>query len=162
MKAITTGLRQRGLARVKFNFNTETFKTEITLPVGVTLELSDELALVLGFTNKVLAMTGIGEGISDMYQGAYHLYIYTDISEQISVGSKMESLLGIVSIPKGTRSEPEVVTKIFTNPMFVKIRNSRVETVRVYITDDQRNPVHFKIGPSIARLVVRRRQRGEQ
>lgn len=162
VKAINAALSKRKLATIKFTFNTETFKTHIKLPAGVTLELSEELAAVLGFTDKNVAATSEGQTVADLHHGAYHLYIYCDISEPISVGSKMESLLGIVSIPKGARSEPEVVTKTFTNPMFVKIINSRVETVRIYITDDHKNRVHFKIGPAIARIIVRRRQKDEQ
>ena len=161
VKLINSALSKRQLSAVKFSFDTQTFKTEIVLPLNYSVDLGDELAAVLGFTNKVVAATSIGDDVADLFQGAYHMFVHSNISEQIAVGNKMERLLGIVSIPRGSRSEAGVVTKIFTNPMFVKVINSRVESLQVYITDDHEKPVQFKLGPSIARLLVRKRKQDE-
>ena len=161
VKLINSALSKRQLSVIKFTFNTQTFKTEITIPANYSVELSDELAAVLGFANKVVAVTASGDAVSDLFQGAYHMFVHSDISEQIAVGDKMERLLGIVSIPRGSRSEAGVITKVFTNPMFVKIMNNRVDSVQVHIKDDLKKPVQFKLGPSIARLIIRKRKRYE-
>lgn len=49
-----------------------------------------------------------------------------------------------------------MVTKSFTNPMYLPFANSRVETIRIYIKDDYGNPVHFRIEPVIVRLSIKK------
>lgn len=150
---------------VSFRYSPYTLKTTISLTAG-SITLSRELASILGFQHRkteyvvqrppVVVQTSESKYVSDLYRGVYHLYIYSDVSEKIPVGSNMESLLGIVSISKGVRSAPEVESKTFMDPMYVKLLDNRVASIRIYVTDDGKNPVHFRLGPSIARLSLRR------
>ena len=121
------------------------------------MEIPDEWAKILGFQAKrFINNTQTGDHIGDLYQGVYNLYVYSDIVQPIPVGNSSQPLLGIISIPKGVRQEPEVVTKTFTNPMRLRLANSRIETIRIYIKDDLGNDVQFRIEPVIVRLSIRR------
>ena len=156
VKTLNNVLSEHSITGITVTFNTSTFKTNISLTANHTIELSDELARVLGFKNKLVTESSISDSISDLFHGSYHIHIYSDITEQVRVGGGMESLLGIVSIPKGVRCDSMVATNVFPNPMFLKIVKNRVASIRIYLKDDHHKPIHCKLGPTVVRLLVRR------
>lgn len=141
--------------KVSFTYNALTSRVTITLSPGFITSIPPEWVSILGFTGQRVLITTTGAKPADLYKGIYNLYIYTDISTPIRIGSVSKQLLGIVSIPKGQRDIPEVVTKTFTNPMYVNTIGDRIETIRIYIKDDHGNAVQFKIEPVIVRLSIR-------
>ena len=158
IKEINARLRSGRLSgHVMFLMNPVTFHTTIRLANDYIVEIPDEWSKILGFRIKsFINNEEISDHPADLYQGVYNLYVYSDIVQPIPVGNTSQPLLGIISIPKGARQEPEVVTKTFTNPMKLRLANSRIETIRIYIKDDLGNSVHFRIEPVVVRLSIHR------
>ena len=160
-RVMHTGRGKVFATSINITFDTRLFRVKVHTALNYGVVLPRELSRVLGYTDQISfrgANEVTGDTAPDLYRGTYNLFIYTDVGEPISVGNKMESLLGIVSIPKGERSTPKAVTSTFTNPMYVRTMNSRISSIRLYIKDDTSAEVHFRIAPVIARLSVRKRE----
>ena len=141
---------------VKIVYNRKTFKVKFTISAGYTITLPEEWAALLGFSDKVIDQTKEGDFIADFYQGVHNLHVFTDMSEPVIFGGTAKPYLGSVNVPKGDLSEPEVVTKVFEPPMYVRVSKSRFDTIRVYIMDHSGKPAHFRIPPVSVRLSLRR------
>lgn len=156
--AINASLRKRRITKlnVAFIFDPATFRVKVTIGNNYAVRIPQEWARVMGFSAESFTQTTQGQYSADLHQGVHSLHVFSDISEKIPVGNRSQSLLGIVGIPNGSRSIADVVIKSFENPMYVKITEQRVQTIRIYITDESGNPIHFKIEPLTVRLSLRK------
>ena len=161
IEAINTAIPSTYKAYVSLSYDMTTFKAKVSVAKDYKLEIPNEWVNVLGFMTNTFSARGRKKNveamrIADLYQGTYNLYVFSNISQPIPVGSKTKPLLGIVSIPKGQRSEPEVVTNTYTTPMFLPVTESYIQTIRIYLTDDIGNPIHFKLEPTTVKLALRK------
>ena len=142
---------------VSFTYDKMTFKTKVTLSEGHSVTLSYELAKMLGFGEVHLTETTTSERNSDLYAGSRIFYIFCDQVEDNMFGSTNGPLLGFVSIPNGTLDVSEVVTKEFQNPMYVKLVDSRLDRLRIYIKTENEDSAQFGVGCTVVRLTLRER-----
>lgn len=140
-------------------YSSRTFLTTVKVNPRFAIKIPTEWANIFGFTkNEFDAGTFTSDQISDLYRGVYNLCIYSDIVQPIAVGNSTKPLLGIVNVSKNEQTGPEVVAKVFTNPMHLRLADSRIQTIRIYIRDELDNKVHFRVAPVIVRLSIRKIQ----
>ena len=142
---------------VKFSYDPSTFKTTVTLVPGHSITLSESLAVVFGFEEGKITETTTSVQKSDLNRGHHNLYIFCDQTEDIVFGSGKAGLLGFASIPRITPGVPEVITKSFLDPMYVKVVDNRISRIRIYIRSENDEPGQIGVGPTVVRLAVRRK-----
>ena len=141
---------------VKFVYSRHTFKVTAEIATNTKVKLSEEWTAILGFSQTTLNKTTEGEYMADFYKGVHNLHVFSDITDTIVFGGATKPYLGSVSIPKNELSTPVVVSRTYDTPMYVKVNRSRIDTIRIFITDDGGHPVQFKAEPVTVRLSLRK------
>lgn len=143
---------------IRFTYDESTLKTTVTLAQGHTVTLTAELASILGFSETEISTTTTSEHVLDIHRGKRSLFVLCDQTEDIAFGSEKCGLLGFASTVKVTEDDVhEVVNKSFDNLMFVRVVENRLDRIRIYIRAENNESSQFRTGPTIVRLVVRKR-----
>ena len=149
----------RGIAKryLTFAYDPREYRVGVVVAEGYSIELSTDLKNLLGFATTTLNRSQTATSRADMRGGVHTLYLCSDATEKIEVGGEMMSLLGAFSLPFTKDKAPRALSKVFENRMFVKLLESRVEKIRLYIRDSGGKPTQFKFDPVVVRLAIRKR-----
>ena len=96
------------------------------------------------------------ERTPDLLGGAYHMYVYTDMTELAIVGHQHAALLR--AVPLQDVAYGTVKSFSFNNPIYAKVSKRDMETVEVMLCEDTGELLHLDEGETCLVLHFRPRQ----
>lgn len=127
-----------------------------------TVWLSDSLLKVLGFGRKQLplsplsqteeSLTIFAKRPGDILAGLQHIYVYTDIAENVPVGDTSAPLLRIVNA-EGKHGQQ--IHKYYDRPRYLPLQKKHFDSVIIDIRDDTGRNVPFEYGKVVVILHLR-------
>jgi hypothetical protein len=127
---------------------------------GTSLTLHDMTAAMLGFRiTHFDASTLPGEHLNTPYRATLspnvhlplqHLYIYSNLVEQVVVGDTYAPLLQVVPVQNG--SFGTVQYHQFLNPLYMSLAMDDISVIEIKLCDDLGNIVKFAIGNVVIKL----------
>lgn len=139
------------------DFSTEAQNSIISVKSGALMRLKGKLAWQLGFTRDTDITTDVSSpNLINPDAGFETLYVYSDIVEMQLVGDVQAPLLRTVNITEEERAL--TVCKSFSNPHYLPVTRSHLDTIEIDIRDDAGKKVPFEFGKSIVKLHFRQRK----
>ena len=116
------------------------------------------LADVLGFKKNVLNADLVYEAPyrPDLLRGIYHMYVYTDLCENMQVGNVQVPLLRTVPLQDVTYGQVKSYT--FTKIIYVPLAKRHFDTIEVELRDDTGELLPLEEGKTVLVLHIRPRQ----
>lgn len=164
---LNAGKERYGGISCQFIVSNQKRKVTVYLKGEVSLELSDELKILLGFHKGNIApkldksrdsrakmYTVFADKYCDIMQSRYAIYVYCDIIENQIVGHTTVPLLRVVSVDG---DYGDMVSQVFTQPHYMALNTSYVSEIEIYLRDDTGDPIPFSRGKSVVTLHFRRR-----
>lgn len=150
-----------GTGVVRFTYDLLSKRVSVELKTSIHLDMPTHKAMMLGFT-----LDNTGEFIRiesstrapytvDMNVSLHSLFVYSDIVEKTIVGDSNSPLLRIVSV-KGM--DGETIDVVFSQPHYLPVAATKIQTIEVNIMDDTGNYVQFQRGKSHVALHFRPRR----
>jgi hypothetical protein len=138
------------------DFSTEAQKCNISIKDGAIIHLNGRLARQLGFTKDIAITTNVSSPNPINPEAGFEtLYVYSDIAEMQLVGDVQAPLLRTVNV---TETKALTVCKSFSNPHYLPVTRSHLDTIEIDIRDDAGKKVPFESGKSIVKLHFRQRK----
>jgi hypothetical protein len=89
------------------------------------------------------------------------LFVYCDVLEPQIVGDKEERVLRVVGLDDVTQFG-RLIVKTYDNPDYVPILKPSFDTIEIDIRTYDDLPAPFEFGPSLVKVHIRKRQRGNR
>ena len=171
----TLEVDQKILEAIQFHYHPLHRKVFVAVSEGFSVQLYEELSIILGFGDKQSTFLNTGEeydvvelAIRTVYNGAkiqspftmdldrglHTLFVYCDLVQPQAVGDTDVPLLRAVGVEG---QDGNVVTKSFQNIHYLPLNRSTFQTIHIYITDDTGRRVPFLQGRVIVKLHFRRK-----
>ena len=140
-----------------------THRVVINIYQPLTLEMSRNLASILGYSSPVLESTitsdepvsYVGQEPIDIFKNLGQFYVYSDLCVPTVVSNTMLPILRIVDTGIGGHTGKKCVR--FTKINFVPLAGNNFDRVRIYIKLADNSYAPLMSGPSIVTLHIRRR-----
>ena len=148
-----------GDSKIFFKYNSINGKVSIKIPdtpnTTITVMLTPALYVFLGYKDTQVRKDTKTAFVSDINQGFYSLFVYTDILEHRPVGDITAPLLRVIPV---TGYQGDVITKIYENIQYFPIQKKQFDTIEIDIRTDMGKPVKFKNGKVLVTLHFRKRR----
>ena len=138
-------------------------KLIITLKQGQKIEFSYDLSQILHLPHIIENNTDLPE-ISvqskraiNAWEARTNVYVYCDIVHDILVGGELCPL--ICSVPITNKQPGYVYHHVFTNPIYLPVKPSRISQIGIRIADDTGEGVKFDFGTVIVKIQIRKQRR---
>jgi len=141
-----------------FKYNLLTRRAYVTLHRMFTVTLSESLIRLLGFNKKSRTLipspaeeytTIFGKRPIDMQIGLQHLFVYTDIAEDVPVGDTCAPLLRIVN---AEGKHGHTIHRIYDRPRYIPLHKKHFDSITIDIRDDAGQAVPFEYGKVVVTL----------
>ena len=96
---------------------------------------------ITGNDNFTIKADFVKENITDNEQ----LFVYSDIIEYQFIGSDMAQLLRVVTVNNKLNDSVNI---IYNKPHYVSLLRKKINSIRMFMRDNQGNPIKFKDGDS--------------
>ena len=162
------GITQKPLSKVfwpKFLFNEHNNKIEIQIPGGIRLDMTKNLARMLGFGRANLPINTTDRSqvslveadlTSDLNDGLEQFYAYCDLIQNVKVGDIEAPLLRIVQ--SGAEKAGTLVHREYLNPIYIPLLKKNFEQIEIKLLTDNGKPVPFQRGRVTLTLHFRKSQ----
>jgi len=160
MKSVIGGSERH----IKWSYFESNNRFSVTVDREYNFRIHPRLASVLGFKTKdentYLELNAGGtyeaERTPDLLGGAYHMYVYTDMTELAIVGHQHAALLR--AVPLQDVAYGTVKSFSFNNPIYSIVSKSEMETVEIMLCDDSGELLPLDEGKTFMVLHFRPRQ----
>ena len=121
------------------------------------LEMSDQLAYVLGFRNRTQVIDGeVAEYDSDLHGGFNSFGVYgRGLAEEVIVGNSLSSLLRIIAVD-GIHKHGTLIEKVYESPMYVKVLQREITEIEIELRTLSGKYIPFQFGTVIVTLVFKK------
>jgi hypothetical protein len=142
---------------VKWEYLTSKNRFQVDLK-NYAIRFQRTLADVLGFHKFILNAGLVYEAPykPDLLRGIYHMYVYTDLCENIHVGNVQVPLLR--AVPLQDLSYGQVKSYTFTKPIYVPLAKREFDSIEVQLRDDSGDLLPLDEGKSVLVVHIRPRQ----
>ena len=151
--------KMMGHSKIFFKYNSINGKVGIKIPdtpnTTITVMLTPALYGFLGYKDTQVRKDTKTAFVSDINQGFYSLFVYTDILEHRPVGDITAPLLRVIPV---TGYQGDVITKTYENIQYFPIQKKQFDTIEIDIRTDMGKPVKFKNGKVLVTLHFRKRR----
>ena len=148
-----------GDSNIFFKYNRINGKVSVKIPdipnKTITVMLTPALYGFLGYKDPQVRKDTKTTFVSDINQGFYSLFVYTDILEHRPVGDITAPLLRVIPV---TGYQGDVITKTYENIQYFPIQKKQFDTIEIDIRTDMGKPVKFKNGKVLVTLHFRKRR----
>ena len=130
-------------------------KMRMNLHTGFVIELSPDLARLLGFDANVMYDRGVitAKRLPDFVGHVQSVYVYCDLLEHVTVGDTKAPLLRIIDKPHTPSGN---VHQVLNPTLYVPLQKKCFDTVEIDLMTDSGVPVPFLFGKSFVVLEFRR------
>jgi hypothetical protein len=143
-------------------FDALTTRASIRLHLGQTVSFADSLSRILGFGKKQMPlthdefdgdpMTVQARKPADIRAGIHQMYVYNDVSENVSVGDASAPLLRIVD---AEGKHGQTVHRDYDRPKYLPVQKKHFDSILVDIRDDVGHNIPFEYGKVVVILHFR-------
>lgn len=152
-------LSKEGVLKYRFDIGKDKIVSFRTEYIDTKLEMSDSLALMLGFIPgmRFLRQERAQSPPNLMLGLPKNIYVYTDFVHPQFVGDVMARLLRVVKVDIKRFQFGGISTEYFHNPQYVPVARNELQEVEIDIRDDLGKPAIFLTGSTTVVLHFRKR-----
>ena len=136
------------------NFDAVKQRVVFKVKHGYEVILSEHLAYMFGFVDKLLDGKNIAKFRPDMRGGMDSLHVLCDLCEPQIVGDSMDPLLRIIPV---SGKYGDVIHRVFVAPHYINVLVKEFSSVGISIKTDRNENVPFTFGKTVAKLHFRRK-----
>ena len=127
---------------INIGFVLTTYKVVVELTNGYQLDLSNtNFGELIGFDPKIIKSSEVGSKLPNITNSIDSLHINTNIINDSIVGGIASNTLCV--IPTGTLNRSYPFVKEPMRALFNEVSTTTISSMRVYVTDSLRRPVHL-------------------
>ena len=151
------------LSELKVKINEFSRIVTFHVMVPMVLQISRNLAYILGFDNTIIEHNSHqrtdykGQQAFDLFRGLEHIYVYSDLVTNVALGHTQAPLLRVVNT--NMSSDPTHRCISFTRINWLPLSVRHFDRVLIYLRLTSGEPVPFMSGSCIVTLHIRRRTR---
>jgi len=137
---------------VRFSFDKERNKVNMTVSQSLCITLSHALARILGFPHDRKIEYCLDDILAEREMELFpptigSAYVYCDLVENVPVGDTKAPLLRIVN-----RMSERGVYETFNPPLYIPLQKRCFDTVKINLMTDTGLPIPFRFGKSFVVL----------
>ncbi len=145
----------------KFVYNPNTRRVNVSLHHHQKIWISDSLIRVMGFGRKQVPFVRqsgddlqniFGKRPADINSALQHIFVYTDVAENIPVGDTSAPLLRIINTDG---KHGQQIHSYFDRPRYLPLQKKNFDSITIDIRDDTGRSVPFEFGRAIVILHFR-------
>jgi len=117
------------------------------------IQLSDQLAYVLGFRHTVLYGSAFGDYAHDLQNTTSNVYVLCDLIYPQIVGNKRQQLLRV--IPTMTGAPGGMMKQTFDHIFYFPLLNTTIDSIQITLANELGAEIPYNFGTVVAVLKLR-------